>query len=347
MKVKIGRNKTGHIKGLSIMIFCCALFLLCLQPVFATEGKIIMSDDKTAGIPIIYGIVCFVSFILVICGYIVGKRYIKIIMLSVFVFICNLGYFALSVSDTLQGALMANRVTYLGAVFMMLFMLLIIMDICGVKASKPVTGLLASISGVVFLIAASGGITDIYYRDVELVIINGTSGLAKEYGPMHSAYYAYVFLYFLAMIVVILYAVIKKKSGVGRYAAFFAAAVLGNIGIWLSEQFLSEHFEFLSISYVVTEMLLMFMQSIMSDNDEDNAKAQDEALSCSEASPRMKLLTAREQEVAMLLLEDKKRKEIAEELGITEHTVKKHTANIFSKMEVGSRKELISLFEDD
>ena len=241
---------------------------------------------------------------------------------------------------------MANRLAYLGSDFLVLFMLLIIMDVCGVKPAKAVTALIVCISVAVFLTAATGGITDIYYKDVELVIINGTAKLVKEYGPMHSVYYIYVFLYFLFMIGAVLLSVLKKKAGVEKYAAFFAAAVLGNIGIWLSEQFLSENFEFLSISYVITEMLMLFMFSIMHDNHESAGKTAGETSPCCADSPQMKLLTSREREVALLLLEDRKRKEIADELGITEHTVKKHTSNIFSKLEVGSRKELISLFEE-
>ena len=347
MQVRINRTgKTGYIIGLSIIIFCFAFPFFCVQPAYGTEGKIIMSDDKTAVIPVIYGIVCFASFVLAICCCLVRKRYIKLIMLSVFVFLCNMGYFAMSVSRTLEGALMANRLAYLGSVFLVLFMLLIIMDVCGVKPVKAVTVLLFCISVAVFLTAATGGITDIYYEDVELVITNGTAKLVKEYGPMHGVYYIYLFLYFLFMMGVILLSVLKKKAGVDKYAAFFAAAVLGNIGIWLSEQFLSENFEFLSISYVMTEMLMLFMFSIMHDNHESLGKTVDETSPCYADSPRMKLLTSREREVALLLLEDRKRKEIADDLGITEHTVKKHTSNIFSKLEVGSRKELISLFKE-
>lgn len=331
---------------LSIIIYYFALLFLNTQFVYGTEGTIIMSNDKTAVIPLLYGIVCAVSLILTACCCFVRKKDLRLIFLSLSIFLCNMGYFSLSVSRTLEEALLANRLSYFGSVFLILFMLLIIMDTCGVKPAKAITVLLTCMSMAVFFIAATGGYTDIYYKKVSLVIINGTAKLVKEYGPMHGVYYIYVFLYFIIMIGVILSSVLKKKTGVGKYAAFLAAAVLGNIGIWLSEQFLSENFEFLSISYAITEMLMLFMYSIMHDNDEAAGKAAVRTVSCHKDFPQMKLLTSREREVAVLLLEDRKRKEIAEELGITEHTVKKHTSNIFSKLGVGSRKELIRLFTE-
>ena len=52
-------------------------------------------------------------------------------------------------------------------------------------------------------------------------------------------------------------------------------------------------------------------------------------------------LSPREKDVFRELLTDKKRKEIAETLCISENTVKTHTSNIFSKLEVSTRNELI------
>ena len=52
-------------------------------------------------------------------------------------------------------------------------------------------------------------------------------------------------------------------------------------------------------------------------------------------------LTNREKEVLPLILEGKKRKEIAEELSITESTAKKHCAAIYRKLDVENKKELL------
>jgi DNA-binding CsgD family transcriptional regulator len=54
-------------------------------------------------------------------------------------------------------------------------------------------------------------------------------------------------------------------------------------------------------------------------------------------------LTIREQEVLQLILSGKSNREIAESLFISENTVKTHARNIFSKYDVSSRAELISL----
>jgi DNA-binding NarL/FixJ family response regulator len=54
-------------------------------------------------------------------------------------------------------------------------------------------------------------------------------------------------------------------------------------------------------------------------------------------------LTSRETEVLRLILTGKSNKAIADELFISESTVKTHTRNIFSKYNVNSRSELFSI----
>lgn len=51
-------------------------------------------------------------------------------------------------------------------------------------------------------------------------------------------------------------------------------------------------------------------------------------------------LTKRETEVSLLVLKGLTNKEIAQELYISETTVKKHLSNVFAKLEIGARDEL-------
>lgn len=53
--------------------------------------------------------------------------------------------------------------------------------------------------------------------------------------------------------------------------------------------------------------------------------------------------TEREQEITILILQGKRNKEIAEELYISENTVKTHVKKIYSKLAVNNRRELIEL----
>ena len=52
------------------------------------------------------------------------------------------------------------------------------------------------------------------------------------------------------------------------------------------------------------------------------------------------VLTAREMEVFMYMVENKRRKDIADEMCVTENTIKKHTSHIFEKLNITSRTEI-------
>ena len=155
------------------------------------------------------------------------------------------------------------------------------------------------------------------------------------------------------MIGVICYATRRKKIATYKQAGLLAVVVLFNIAIWLVEQFIHGEFEFLAVSYIVSGLLLLFLYGMIQDYEELLAKTkaqQQENISenavirptlTPENWPELELLSARERDVLDKMLQDKKRKEIAEELFITENTVKKHISNIFSKLGVSSRHELL------
>lgn len=302
---------------------------------------------------IIYGVITIISLLLIV-GYcsLIKERDIWFVLMFISVFIINAGYLTMSLSDTVAEALLANRISYLGSVFLPLCMFMIIMNVCKVNYHKWMTCLLFVISIAVFVIAASAGYTDWYYSDASIVFYDGAARLVKEYGPLHVVYHVYLFVYFASMTAIIIISVINKKVFPIKHAILLLCAVFGNILIWLIEQGLDLEFEFLSISYIITEIFLLSLYCILQDYGivvGENAPISLGAEHGEEIdleilvkyNPVLTELTGRELEVLKLLLEDKlKRKEMAEELSVTEHTVKKHTAHIFSKLEVSDRKEL-------
>ncbi len=314
-------------------------------------------------ISIIYGVVAVISLLLAIsyCVFI-HKKEIWLVWLYFSVFIANLGYFALSISKTLEEALLANRIAYLGCVFLPLFMLVIIGKVCNTPLSKIATIACVTMSSAVFLIAASPGYTGWYYKEVTFTIVEGGAKLQKIYGPLHNLYYVYLFTYFAAMIGLIIYAMSKKKISSYKHGALLTVVVMLNILIWLVEQLVNWDFEFLSVSYIACELLLLLLYGMIQDYelvmekqldgnvltgikvDGDIAKSDEEPMMAEiEFNPcELGKLSDREKDVLKLLYAGKKRKEIAEELYISDNTVKKHISSMFSKLQVSNREELFS-----
>lgn len=224
--------------------------------------------NGTISLTIVYGIIAFLSLLLLIryVGFEVKKE-ITLLMIHISVFVVNAGYFVLAVSKTLEEALLANRISYLGAVFLPLIMLMSIMNVCRMKVSRFFSGILVSISAAIFFLAASGGYLKLYYQEVSLEFINGAAKLVKVYGPLHFLYLVYLLSYFGVMVGVIAFAVWKKKTGSHKLALFLAVIVLGNVGIWFVEQIIRVDFEFLSVSYVLMELLMTLMYGIVQEKE--------------------------------------------------------------------------------
>ena len=90
-------------------------------------------------------------------------------VLNLFVCVVNLGYLLLSTSKTVEFALTANKIAYLGQVFVPLCMFMIISRLCGFTYQKWVKYMLIGTALVMFAMVLTTGHLDWYYKSVELV----------------------------------------------------------------------------------------------------------------------------------------------------------------------------------
>ncbi len=299
---------------------------------------------------IVYGVTMAISVMMLI-GYVslIRKKELWLLSLFVAVTVVNVGYFMLSLSKSVEFALVANKIAYFGQVFLPMFILLTIFDLCSIKYNKILPISLALIGVLIFALVCTTGYLPWYYKEVSLGYADGASKLIKVYGPAHISYLIYLVLYFATMIGVIIYVAVKKKV-VPKQTILMASVVFGNIAVWFMEQMLDVNFEFLSVSYLLSELVLLGVYWMVQDLEKTiiqkriamgESVTSDEKITILLARlPKGESLTQREKEILVALLENKKRREIAEELNISENTVKTHTAHIYDKLSISGKEEL-------
>lgn len=321
--------------------------------------------EKATSLSIIYSASAALSGLLLVgCCLLVHKKRQWFILLFSSVLVVNIGYTALSFSTCLEAALWANRISYLGSVFLPFAMLMIILNVTNTRCKKWLPIALLALAVSVFLIAASPGILDIYYKDVSFQIINGSGILVKIYGPLHPIYLFYLLGYFGAMVTVIIRASLKKTIDTTAHAIIIAIAVFVNLGVWLIEQLTNIDFEFLSISYIISELFLLGVHLVMNEMQQlrDLVRQKDEALQANaKKAPQkavlpsqdtveifvqgLETLTHTERIIYDAYLGGKSTKEIMADLNIKENTLKFHNKNLYSKLGVKSRKQLMEIHQ--
>ena len=140
-----------------------------------------MIGMNTGNMTMVYSAIAVLS-ILLLLGYLLleKKKERNFIFLTSCVAIVNTGYFLLAAAHSLPMALFANAVSYFGAAYSMLAMLLIISEVCQIKKHRWVRILFVSISTAAFLLAASGDWLGLYYTSVDMISIGGMTQLVKE-----------------------------------------------------------------------------------------------------------------------------------------------------------------------
>ena len=316
---------------------------------------------------VVYGLLFVLSLIMPVGHFRSAQRKQNEVWLyNLYICICivNLGYLLLSLSKTVAFALFANKIAYFGQAYVMLCMFMLISKLSGYTYPKWIRITLIALSAVMFGLVATTGYLDWYYKDVALIYEDGAAKLVKEYGVLHPVYLMYVLGYFVAMVAVIAASLKWKRVASQKVAGLMIVVVLSNIAMWLVEKLVALNFEFLSVSYVMSEFVFFFIFWILQDyvhvRDLPVGEAVEkhgpiivvDSLSRAEKMERIlsklpqgKHLTARQIEMLEGILDGKSRKQIATELHLSENTVKMHMGLLYENLGVSGKDEIYTLLQ--
>lgn len=123
-------------------------------------------------------------------------------VMCIMIAVANIGYWQLHTATSLEQALLGNKMTYLGGCFATLGLVMCVFYLCEITVSKYFTLVLFLISMAIYGGNLTAGYNiKIFYKSVKMVTLdNGLTGLVKEYGPMHTGFYAMLVAYYVLCI---------------------------------------------------------------------------------------------------------------------------------------------------
>ena len=221
-----------------------------------------------------YDIVLFLSVLLTALYMFKWRKHfdVHITLVYVLVPIVNLGAVLLAHTHSLDAALGVNQLSFIGGCYLQLIIMLAVFSLCEIPFSRIVKLVLFLLSSAIFVVAMTGGrtlsdgrpVSGLFYRLVTFSDADGAGILIKQYGPLHTVFYAIVIVYFLLSVGTIVYAFFRKKQ-VSRkiLMQLFLPECVAMFSFFAGRQ-LIPGIELLPAAYVFAQVMYLFIISRIS-----------------------------------------------------------------------------------
>ncbi|MCR4741021.1 MAG: response regulator [Lachnospiraceae bacterium] len=175
------------------------------------------------------------------------------------VVICNLGYLSIGLSHNVEEVILANRITYLGGVFLPFLMFMTISSMCDFKVPAAVRIFLQISSGVVLAAIFTIGYNGLYYKSVGIGKALGATYIVKEYGPLHNLYTILLIGEIAADFVVIFYSLKAKRKVSKRSTLMLAISLAAGSVFYFTERIFRIKIDVMPLVFVIFELVCLLI----------------------------------------------------------------------------------------
>ncbi len=169
------------------------------------------------------------------------------------------GHWLLGFSESTEGANVANKINYIGASFVPIFMFLALVDVCGVKIAWWIRLILISFCCIVLGLVMTVGFSPIYYETFNFVVTRGVGNYEATFGWGHNIFNAVVMSSGVLDTILIIYALRLSVSIKNIFAMFMTEMV--TLSSFLLSRLLECDTLVMPIVYVVNQWLMLYICS--------------------------------------------------------------------------------------
>lgn len=189
-------------------------------------------------------------------------------LMSFFIAISNLGYTMIAISDSMRMALMANTLTYLGGIFLPIFLFFELSKTYKINLPSVLKYFLFFLNCAVVALSMLYPRSQLFHKSVTLNIQDGVSTLTSEKGPLYYIFTSVCIFYIILISICIIYAFrLPKSYSYKNTRILFAILVIMSLS-FIFKSFLQNFF--IPLLYDVCEILLLILMKRLNFHDVSN-----------------------------------------------------------------------------
>ena len=172
--------------------------------------------------------------------------------------LANAGHMLIAQADTLEGAVLANTLTYVGGCFLQPLMTFLIFEQCHIHLKKWITLLISIGMTGIFACVLTTGKNEFFYKSVELAQYKDVTLLEKDYGPIHTVFYILI-IAFLVLNLVLLNLNINKKDVSLKITTFLLIINIIDLLSYFLPKLFKSPVDYIPAAYNITLVLLLWI----------------------------------------------------------------------------------------
>ncbi len=185
---------------------------------------------------------------------------IDIAMIFVLVPVACLGYLLSALATSLDGAVMAQKIIYIGGSFLQFFIVLSIINLCQIRLPRKWRVTAFAFCAVIYASVLTIGYSGLFYRQVSFEMQDGIPVLIREYGVMHTVFYGLVGFFLLSGFAAIGYSWIRKKDVPGRILLLLVIPeVLCVLAYFVLLKVFGSGVDLVPLGYVIAELIYLLI----------------------------------------------------------------------------------------
>jgi len=203
--------------------------------------------------------VTVIAVLFFVCEYENRKTNYYYLVPIVLMMVANAGYLAVALSTTLEEAILANKIMYLGGCFVQPVTLNLICTLSNYKLRHWMQMLNYGCSVLLYSMVLTIGYSDLYYEDVYLKTYKGATVLGHTYGIGHSFFYMVVIGHTLLAVFLVCYILIKQRAVSRKNLIGLVTIVVINVYIFVVGNLINPALEVMPATYAVNCVVLIIM----------------------------------------------------------------------------------------
>ena len=200
-----------------------------------------------------------VAFLFFIYEYENRKTNYYYLVLIMLMMVANAGYLAVALSKTLEEAILANKILYLGGCFVQPVTLFLICTLSNYKLKPWMKYLNYGFSTFVYGMVLTIGYSDLYYKEVYLKSYKDVTVIGHTYGIGHSFFYVVILGHTLIEVCLIAYILITKRKVSRKNLIGLVIMVVVNVYLFVVGALINSSIEVMPAAYAINCIVLSVM----------------------------------------------------------------------------------------